>query len=233
MKGQNFLSGDILSAFLQTSSLSKTTHVFNPYLFQNLQDDDDAGLRRYIPDPSYRKCYLPVIRVKHWTAIIVDLEEKSLTQLDTLSKNTDLINIVRRGFNRIGYLINFTLETKQPIVQTDGHSCGIHVLDIFLRDDAGFFGGRPLTREMVSKHIFTHFGDQPISVDPPEFVDYGGGPGDTQAEQKLPVQQTILPFLREKASDRSAPTRLEETEKIREVPLSHCAVIGGNNHSVQ
>ena len=80
---------------------------------------------------------------------------------------------MRRGFNRIGLLINFNLVAKQPIVQLDGHSCGINTIDIFLGDDKGFFGGRPLTREMVSKHIHKHFGDHPISVDTSIFEAYG------------------------------------------------------------
>ena len=167
MLGTIFLTGNIISAYLQTVSLATTTHVFNPYLYQKLEDDDDDGLRKYIPGDSYRKWYIPVIRNEHWTAIIVDHDEKSLTQLDTITKGIDLIQLVRGRFNRIGYLQGYSLLCKQPIVQIDGYSCGIHVIDLFLRDNANCFEGRLLTRAMVSRQIHRHFGTQPVCSDKP------------------------------------------------------------------
>ena len=70
--------------------------------------------------------------------------------------------------------------SAQPIVQTDGHSCAIHVVDIFLQDDQGEFRGKILDRKSFKSHIYEHFGDEPLSSAVPEHMEFGGGRGDPQ-----------------------------------------------------
>ena len=99
-----FISGSMISAYLSTVDLAPTTHVFQPYFYQKILQNDLPGMRRYIPDVFFTRWYVPVIQGKHWVAIILDKLAQSITQMDTVSTDTDLAEAVKAAMNSMGEL---------------------------------------------------------------------------------------------------------------------------------
>jgi len=96
-------------------------------------------------------------------AIIVDKLDHSITQLNTVSTDTDLAEAVKAAMNSLNALEGYAVQSAQQIVQTEGHSCAINVVDIFLQDDDGEFKGKILYRKSFRSYIYEHFGIEPVS----------------------------------------------------------------------
>ena len=175
--------------------------MFQPYLWEMLERNDYTGLRKYVPASYITKWYIAVCINSHWIAIIVDLPKKMITQYDTLSRSTEAARIVRREFNEIDELVGFKVQSKQPISQSDGHSCGIHVLDIFTQDNLyNTIEGIKLDRLSVLKTMQHHYGHLPYCKEDP-VVDYAGGG---------PVQETSS-----SSTDECAPSSRDDSTTLR------------------
>ena len=102
-----FITGSMISAYLSTVELAPTTHVFQPYFYQKILQNYLPGMRKYIPDKYFTRWYIPVIQDKHWVAIIVDKKARTITQLDTVSRDIDLAEEVLGAMNNMGELIGY------------------------------------------------------------------------------------------------------------------------------
>ena len=175
MNDGRWLRCNVITAYLRTQTINPLTHIFQPYLWERIQWQDYEGLRKFVPKDDFKKWYVPICINIHWVAVIIDKTEKTITQYDTLSRNTEVAKRLKKEFNKINELIEYRVASKQPIYQVDGYNCGIHVLDIFLQDDkTNKITGIKLKRNEVYKTMKYHYGHLPLAPSA-EDTSFGGG----------------------------------------------------------
>ena len=120
--------------------------MLSTQLWHHLDDSPLHTTTRWLPAPT-KQWMLPTCHNNHWALIVIDHEEKTVTQMDSLHFDIKRAERVRDYLVKVGY-DNYSIKFKQPIEQNDGNSCGIHMLDCAQQlAYTGKVKGKQLTRD--------------------------------------------------------------------------------------
>ena len=123
-------------------------------------------------------------------------DKRQLIQYDTIGKGTEVAERLRQVIGKTLNIRGIKVSSRQPIIQTDGHSCGRHVMELICQLSRGVESPKSyLTRTKFCEELKA-FGFTVKSENLEHLADesliFGGGP---------PVQTVLTKFLTGRKSD--------------------------------
>ena len=105
-------------------------YISSGLLWQHLENNKDEEVAHWLPTQQRGKWYFMNCVNRHWILVMYDCQEKILTQYDTLRRDTGVAKRLKRFIGTTKVIQDIKVQAHQPIVQTDGHSCGVHVIEL-------------------------------------------------------------------------------------------------------
>jgi sentrin-specific protease 1 len=143
LQGVNWLNDEIINAHLQLMAATwpDLLHTFNTFFYTKLSKQGYDGVARWTRNTKIfikRLILVPIHTTAHWTLVIVDNQDKSVTYYDGLGgRNESCVRSILDYLTMEGQAKNVPAKTATDYTadyangiprQKNGHDCGVFLL---------------------------------------------------------------------------------------------------------